>query len=635
MSPTNAKSSLPLGRRTEAPKHVSLLVGDLRAGLIGALGLVVLSQVWRLATVVPVWFLLICLAPLIASLWFVTQRPRRRQRWVADVLMEDSSSGSAIKLLELVAWLLGAGESLQSVQALATEVMDLRPHPHRELLSFLWEMDSGNIDLKEVLEHVDCVRHERALERSQLVADIARELKSLYDDDMLVVLYGHSATVCDAVAALDNPPPIIVLEDRQYGRDSDREHDQVIDVLQRQNIKAYFVEFDQLEALVDPTKLRLPTKRDSISLRSSRRLVCVLGCDAVDRHGRALLPGIVAGKPSDSAQLSEIFGRRSEVMAGVVERHLIIVAESFKVVETVDGLQTEAAAPVQPAWWVRLLHFVGLAVPVQIARFRLYATRAGSATIVTPCGLCSAEDLSSGGRLVRPTKYWELPDGGSSKVKPENRQRVTCLVLDFNGVVLQDEGHHYEAFRRVCALDGFDLSPADYDSLCRGLSDTAGAESLVSRGLALGRVASLVQNKRLFYAEAAAENPPLLTAGMADLLRLARDRSIPTYVLSAAPSVEVRGAIKSGPLEIWLQLERVFTDLDVNDRWRHLDRLISLEAVRSHEVLYLDDSKSNCIAAAQLGVEVVHVPWDDSGLAGEVVQRLPADYDFVECGQGL
>ncbi|HWO89949.1 MAG TPA: HAD family phosphatase, partial [Gemmatimonadales bacterium] len=141
---------------------------------------------------------------------------------------------------------------------------------------------------------------------------------------------------------------------------------------------------------------------------------------------------------------------------------------------------------------------------------------------------------------------------------------MDALLLDFNGVVVDDEPLHLESFRRVLFEVGISISDADYQELYLGLDDRGAfreAYSRASRTLATELERALIQRKAEHYAELAARRLPVVP-GVAEFVRGAADAA--------------RIAIVSGALR-----REIEAGLDVAGIAAHVDVVVSSEATRS------------------------------------------------------
>lgn len=114
------------------------------------------------------------------------------------------------------------------------------------------------------------------------------------------------------------------------------------------------------------------------------------------------------------------------------------------------------------------------------------------------------------------------------------------LLLDYNGVIVDDEPLHCESFFAVLAEEGLPLSREDYYAEYLGMDDRACFRLVLKRDgrpIAPGAIGHLLDRKRARYLALAEQGLPLV-AGAAAFVREAA-RRWPVAVVSGAPRREV------------------------------------------------------------------------------------------------
>ena len=184
---------------------------------------------------------------------------------------------------------------------------------------------------------------------------------------------------------------------------------------------------------------------------------------------------------------------------------------------------------------------------------------------------------------------------------------MKALLLDYNGVVVDDEPLHYESFRQVLADDGITLTPAEYESTYLGLDDRAAFRKAMERyGLALDDAG--------FQRRVALKSSRYLERAVSELTVVP---GVTDFVRAVAASARI--AVVSGALaeEIPLGLERAgIRDLvdvlvssgDVKTSKPHpggfqlaLRRLSALHGQEEWEAVVVEDSLPGIGAAHALG----------------------------------
>lgn len=115
-----------------------------------------------------------------------------------------------------------------------------------------------------------------------------------------------------------------------------------------------------------------------------------------------------------------------------------------------------------------------------------------------------------------------------------------ALLFDYNGVIVDDEPLHFEAFRRVLAEQGLPLDRATYDAEYLGLDDRAcfrAAFRRAGRTVLPDEVGRAVRRKSVRYRALAAGNLTLVP-GVGAFVRRAAERAR-IAVVSGSPRSEI------------------------------------------------------------------------------------------------
>jgi beta-phosphoglucomutase-like phosphatase (HAD superfamily) len=569
---------------------------DSRAAIVGAIVLALVTWLLRRFGSIPLPLAVALFVAAVALAFVYLRRKRVLQERVAEVLSEESSSDSALKMLALVADLLRSGMDVPSVQQLVDAIVANRRHPHESLAALALNNSDGAAEViagrcDSTLERIHIDRRRTDAEAQEALRIVAR------DPNSVLLVYGYSRTVCEAIAALRRPAAqILVLEDRQYGRTGDAEHVHVLNALHRAGLVAGLVGFRDLDRLLNRDAVLMPLGLDrDLHLMANRTVISILGCDAFDQHGGALVPGEAAGKPSDTALLVDAMTKTSA--GSLVERRLIVIAEQFKLVADIEALDARSGAPVQMTLSNRALHWLGLAVPASLAPIRLKAIAPGSADICTTVGYFEAGALRSGDRIPA----WSGIDENSTRSSDPVQATADLLVLDWNGVVVLDEGAHEQAFQQLTKDCGHQLSHELYESRCKGRTDEEGIEALRQLGLLFGDLDDLVANKRDLY-RAQLPNGPPLSPGVVSLLERARDSGCLVWILSASSPATIQAVIQRSALRGLLQPDRVSGGVGHGERAAQLREVLTNTGSDPARCVYLDDRQEGLDAVKAVGI---------------------------------
>jgi len=605
--------------------HGRRYIVDARAGLVGAFVVALVAVVLQIAAALPSWLLVagVLLIPLVLAV--TSRRQRRRQNRLADVLQDPSSSSSAFKLVRFIRDAMRAGWKPDGLTGDINTAVTFRRYPHSILAEpFLNALMAGvSPRQRESLERLaGAMLRERDAVRELAIRQIRAFLDQSLSEHEIIVLYGYSSTVCDGLIRRDDRATVtFVIEDLQYGANSVREHEIVKDRLTRAGLPCHVIPFSECDRLLDARSGSVTTLDGGrLSLSPQRKLLALLGCDALDLEGRALIPSVIAGTPSDSACLAEAFlldqpdGMR-------VPRNLVIVGESYKIAGVGMLTETRTSAPLRTPRWVRGLHFFGLAVPFRSTPVNLYRIESGLAAIVTDAGvfmaagrrvgLSEAYDawnnrIDSGEWVSRPGS--PTPDHHPALPADPSHRAIAGVILDWNGVLAYDEPIHFSAFARLCReTTGRSLNLAEYDRLCSGITDEEGVQNLVRAGVLAGNPADLVGEKQKHYRDLLRGEGDILSPATKSFVAVLREREIAYRVVTASPRDEVAGARAAAGVDKLFPDDMIEAGVRSSDRFLALRRAARIMDRQPGSILLVDDNENNIAMGRRLGMITARV----------------------------
>lgn len=607
---------------SELGRHGQRYLVDARAGLIGAIAVGAVTVGGRYLLDLPIWAIALLLVACLGIAAALQQPQRRRQRRLAQILQDPSASSSAFRMVDFVKIQILARRPAEEILRDIDTVIGLRHFPHALLAEpfrhRLASWTESTSERQQLVRWTDAIRRERGFVRERVVENVRVFLRDALGRDDFLVLYGYSSTVCEGIIRLADPDLVVfVVEDLQYGADSVREHETVQAVLTAAGISCHAVPFTALDHLLRPATMSTTTLNGRrLSLPPRRRLVAMLGCDVIDLSGRALIPSVVAGIPSDSACLAEAF-----LVSGDQDRvacRLVIVGESYKVAAAERLPRTRTSAPLRPSLVLKLLHRVGLAVPFRAKPVQLYEVGAGSAAIITDAGVELPGPDGVSMRVAR--KFWQSrlgePTMFSADVLRGRTQRPAALgrvpihavVFDWNGVLALDEPVHFAAFAQLCLeTAGAALPYPDYENWCAGQTDYEGVLNLLAAGVASGDPGLLVARKRAIYTQAAAVSDVIVPPGTAEFLHDLRRDGIAFYVVTASPLADVAAIRAAVGLEMLLPDERIRADVATQDRARVVAGVLAGLGFPAGSVLLVDDTERNIAIGRGLGMQTARI----------------------------
>jgi beta-phosphoglucomutase len=191
---------------------------------------------------------------------------------------------------------------------------------------------------------------------------------------------------------------------------------------------------------------------------------------------------------------------------------------------------------------------------------------------------------------------------------------LRAILFDFNGVLVDDEPIHLEAFQRVLGEEGVRLTEDDYYSRYLGLDDrSCFAAVLTAAGEqpTVPRLMRLITRKSSYYQERIRGRGYPLFPGAVELVRELAAAGRMLGIVSGALREEVEGALRQSGLRNLFKVMITAEDVaegkpDPEGYLRALEGLNSIpplpeRLIHPHEVLAVEDSPAGLAAAAEVG----------------------------------
>lgn len=198
--------------------------------------------------------------------------------------------------------------------------------------------------------------------------------------------------------------------------------------------------------------------------------------------------------------------------------------------------------------------------------------------------------------------------------------RYDSILFDFDGVLADSEGVHYECWTAILGPLGIPLSWENYCSQCIGITDRAMLEVLAKQKNPPHDVEDLWQyypKKKALFREKATANPPICSATRSVLRELAN------YKLAVVTS--------SGRAEVEPVLERagilacfpvIVTGDDVQNRKPHPEPyLLAASLLGAQRPLVVEDSEPGVASGRAAGFSVLHLQ-SPGDLSKELLRAL-------------
>jgi beta-phosphoglucomutase len=360
--------------------------------------------------------------------------------------------------------------------------------------------------LAQVKHYLEFMQFYKKMAIPRIVAQCLLYFKTFKDDLDIILIYGHSTVVLEAVVAgyRESRFTVVVVEDKQYHKDSLNEHQVVCNKLKSERVLYHLITYDQTDDLLKGTRSIKCKKGGDIALHPNRIIHALIGCERVDTSGNALVPALTKGTQSDTAALITRISRRQKEVNNCSTR-LVILSESYKVrdYEISDAhthvplqgyslgsiryiLGVKKLFPVMRE--VRLYEIPSINVYVHINEFGVFPS------IKQKFNLSYCQDV-----FERETSILGF-FSGRQQLRYEVFDDIEAVLIDLNGIIIDDEDLHRMAFHEVVSdLCGEDLTPAHYHRLCFGRSDVEGITNIITEYSIDASVDALVSKKQSYY----------------------------------------------------------------------------------------------------------------------------------------
>jgi beta-phosphoglucomutase len=190
---------------------------------------------------------------------------------------------------------------------------------------------------------------------------------------------------------------------------------------------------------------------------------------------------------------------------------------------------------------------------------------------------------------------------------------MDALLLDYNGVIVQDEPLHFASFRATLAEEGITLSEQEYFSHYLGLNDRVAFQKAFERAgrpFARASVEPIVQRKSRAYLRLA-ERGLKVVPGVAAFVEAAA-RSARVAVVSGALGAEIPLGLRRAGIEhlveVLVSSDDVTTTKPDPEGFRiALARLAQRHGTREWRAVVIEDSLPGVGAARALGAGCVAI----------------------------
>lgn len=448
-------------------------------------------------------------------------------------------------------------------------------------------------------------------------------------NDDYIVTYGHSTNVVKAIISCYKKYkyPIIIIEDQQYHKKSLREHAIVAQNLEEAGIKDFhLISFDLLKDLYDTNVVQIiDSWGNRLTLSPKRRLHALIGAERINLRGDTLVPSVAqAGRPSETASLIESFVRHADKYreTGHTIARLVIITESYKVRNYDDEADVETGIPFKLKTFYKYLWIAGIYKKLpQDKKVKLYEINAENIFAhINELGIfpnfsgkfnlkACADAFENETNLLG---YFNRPQ----IIKYIYFDEIKAVIFDFNGVIIDDEEFHYEAFKITFQKYGFDLNIEIYDSFCKGRNDKDGIAGILETYSILNEKIDsdiLLEQKSIEYKNQIKTNGIKLFNGVQRVLKGLSDKGYTKVLVTSSKKDDVEKILTHS--KIYDYFEAIITDEDVvsskpsSEGYRLAADILKLHP---NNILVIEDSIKNLESAKKLGMRTLGITHDSN-----------------------
>lgn len=492
---------------------------------------------------------------------------------------------------------------------------------------------------QQILDHIsyyiDFMAAYKKLARPRIVQQCLLYLESFKNNLDIVLIYGHSSVVIEAVVSgyREKPFTIVVVEDKQYAAYSLEEHKVVCDELRSNRIHFWLIKFGQIRQLLESSQnLCLQCQQGGdLTLSRGRRIHALIGCERVDTFGNTLVPADRSGRPSDTAALV------SELDEYSVEKNnqsdcqtrLVVISESYKVRDYDKANDSETHVPLRGNTLASFSYIIG--VQKQLPKMHYVSLHEiNSASIFThinELGIFPSINMSFD--LSYCISVFEQETNLLGFFSNHFRLRYGLLdnikgvLLDLNGVIIDDEQLHFHAFAKVMIDHDIIFSLDEYQKLCYGKSDMTGFESIKTVHDLPVCTRDLISQKQIAYKQLLKNSDLGIKKSLYLFLNELKTHGYLIGLVTASSKIEVDMVISRFQLAQFFNV--IVTDDDVVESKPSPEGyLIAAEklGVAAEKCLVVEDSIANIRMLSSLGMRAILISSnsDINAEAADIIQ---------------
>jgi beta-phosphoglucomutase len=578
--------------------------------LLAAAAFAVISLIVSTAFHLRWWTSIVVLGAVLFALTLFALPGLQRRILALRVLKEVSSSRCGDLFLQYAALICEGDSSWSQAKEPLQALCNARKYPNQRFLRDLTsQCDGSSTEPGVVIQEITLAKQQVRAATVKALSDYLRTV----DVRDQIVLYGYSSVICDAIAqsARSLPSTVFIIEDLQYGVDgSFNEHLLAMTHLEGAGLHPKLVKFEQIAALRSRSSDFIhDSTGSSIPLVQNRNLIVLLGCEAITRDGHILIPSRVRGQPSETAKFVEVFRQTGEHIGSEVEvpTSIAIVGESFKLIEGISKDSIDAHAPVKEAMPRQVGYLMGLRRMPKGQKIELVKLAPLDIDwIIDDLGHHSTHEILD---LDASLRHWRtmISDSRGSRGALETVSACRAVIFDLNGVLLDDESVHFQAFVDLVHDFKCSLSYDEYLRFCSGRTDREGLQQLIWHKQLAEPIQSLLRRKREAYDRHFGSMESHIYSEAPTYVRELDVHGRKCYLVTSSDEVAVGVFLAAAELQPQFPSSRRFTEVDAAIRTDVYRTIISDAKLSPRQIVLFDDSPTNLREAGEIGLRTIGV----------------------------
>ena len=577
---------------------------------------------------------------ILAGIIFWVFMPVVRHRLAAlHVCHNVSASGCHDQFLALARRLCQSEKRARHHWHVLQHIAVRRKHPNARTLHRMNEELPGGLTeegIRRVHGVVRYITEAKARTRTEVRRHVREYLSTAMRQHTYLVLFGFSQAICEALKELPETRDrtVLLVEDKQYGARSYREHARARRALRKTRLDVYTVKYKYVARLFSDDQVIIPVGRlgwRAVTLRRDRTMLVMIGCEAYATDGDVLIPAEMGETVNDTSTFIElVHDARTKLKSRV---KLIVVSESYKLHRAFDGGDASVYPPIGygPRSWLKIARYLSTGKPEHLPGMpvRLVTIRPPDVTMVIDD---TGRHSVKGGKadLHDSIRAWEtMTQAPNAPADLGFLETCDTYVFDMNGVLVNDEHDHFAAFAELARAHRKSLTHDEYEDWCLGRSDVDGIRRIRAEKHLSGTVEELLQQKQAYYLRYTGPEPKLYPKAE-QLIEALVGRGKQVYLVTASSAEDTQRVMAASPLRQYFTEQNTFTDSSGASRTDVYQRVLE----KGHDpetVAVVDDSPENLALARERRMRTIGVATTRPALmrADQVVPNAEGFYELV------